>query len=111
MKDKASAILVMGALVLAAIVYAAAAIVYFESQNAQDDTPEWAKDTAAKLDENGGSICMADGTYIRVFAHLKPTTSVEYRNGAFYVTDPSNSNLGLYVVPIDQIKWVSTVSS
>ena len=72
------------------------------------DDQTWALDAADKLNNRGGWIYTVDGGSIRVFAHLKPTTSVEYRSGAFYVTDPSNSNSGLYIVPLDQVSYVLT---
>lgn len=72
------------------------------------DDGSWAGDTAKRLDENGGSVYTSDGSSVVIYAHLKPTTHVEYRNDAFYITDPNNGHTGLVIIPIDKVTRVYT---
>lgn len=71
-------------------------------------SPDWAEDTADKLDTYGGSVYVDDGTYVRIYAHLKPTTHVEVKSGAFYITDPNNSHSGLVIIPLESVIKVYT---
>lgn len=97
-------LIVCGTVIGAAILIITAS--YFIIGNNGDS--DWAKDAADRLDGSGGSVYMTDGSCIVIYAHLKPTTHVEYRNSAFYITDPNNSFTGLAVVPLDNVAKIYT---
>ena len=101
--SKTICIAAVTALVIFAVIFAATTL---NSKSGNDTS--WEDDAADRLEEHGGWIFLDDGSDVRYYAHLKSTTSIEYKNGAFYVTDPNGSVSGTYILPREKVVSILT---
>ena len=92
------------AILAAVILIAAGAIcvahVMTANDNTEDTTPQWAKDTAAKLTENGGTIYLYSTTSNGTYTALSfPATKVTADSHGLYV----DRGRHVYFCPYDRI--------